>query len=108
MVNFASLLTSEQVERTHQAALEILEQVGVLVHNPKARQIFSKHGCQLNAETNIVKFPPSVVEEYRKLAPPKFTFYGREERLRPHHPGRPADCRYGQLSSEYHRSGDWA
>jgi len=78
MVNYASLLTSEQVERTHQAALEILEKVGILVHNPKARQIFSKHGCQLDTATNIVKFPPEIIEEYRKLAPAKFTFFGRE------------------------------
>jgi trimethylamine--corrinoid protein Co-methyltransferase len=78
MVNFASLLTSEQVERVHQASLEILEKVGVLVHNPTARQIFSKHGCQLDEETNIVKFPPDIIEEYRRLAPAKFTFFGRE------------------------------
>jgi trimethylamine--corrinoid protein Co-methyltransferase len=78
MVKFASLLTPEQVERTHQAALEILEKVGILVHNPKARQIFAKHGCKPDVETNIVKFPPSIIEEYRKLAPAKFTFFGRE------------------------------
>ncbi len=78
MVNFASLLTSEQVERTHQAALDILEKVGILVHNPKARQIFSTHGCRLDPSTNIVKFPPNVIEEYRQLAPAKFTFFGRE------------------------------
>lgn len=78
MVNFATLLTSEHVERVHGASLEILENVGILVHNPKARQIFSRHGCKLDNSTNIVKFPASVVEEYRKLAPAKFTFYGRE------------------------------
>jgi trimethylamine--corrinoid protein Co-methyltransferase len=77
MVKFATLLTPEQVERTHQAALEILDKVGMLVHNPQARQIFSKHGCKLEAATNIVKFPPSIVEEYRQLAPAKFTFLGR-------------------------------
>ncbi len=36
MVKFASLLTPEQVERTHQASLEILEQVGILVHNSQS------------------------------------------------------------------------
>jgi trimethylamine--corrinoid protein Co-methyltransferase len=77
MVKFATLLTPEQVERTHQAALEILDKVGMLVHNPQARQIFSKHGCKLEAATNIVKFPPSIVEEYRQFAPAKFTFLGR-------------------------------
>jgi trimethylamine--corrinoid protein Co-methyltransferase len=78
MVKFATLLTPEQVERVHQGALEILEKVGILVHNPTARQIFTKHGCRLDADTNIIKFPPAVIEEYRKLAPPRFTFLGRE------------------------------
>ena len=80
MVKFATLLTPEQVERVHQASLEILENVGMLVHNPKARQIFTKHGCKLDAETNIIKFPASVIEEYRQQAPARFTFYGREAR----------------------------
>ena len=80
MVKFATLLTTEQVERTHQAALEILEKIGILVHNPKARQIFVRHGCRVDAQTNIVKFPPSIVEEFRKI-PPKFTFFGREAKF---------------------------
>ena len=80
MVKFATLLTPQQVERVHQASLEILDEVGMLVHNPKARQIFTKHGCKLDAETNIVKFPASVIEEYRQQTPARFTFYGREAR----------------------------
>ena len=37
MIHFATLLTQEQVERTHAASLEILEKVGLLVRNEKAR-----------------------------------------------------------------------
>jgi trimethylamine--corrinoid protein Co-methyltransferase len=77
MVTFASLLTPDQVERVHQASLEILEKVGFHVHNPKARQIFDRCGCKVDSQTNEVKFPPAVVEEFRKLTPPKFTFFGR-------------------------------
>ncbi|MBN1147087.1 MAG: trimethylamine methyltransferase family protein [Anaerolineales bacterium] len=78
MLTYATLLTPSQVERVHQASLEILEQVGLQVHNPRARQIFSRCGCQVEAQTNTVKFPPEVVEEFRRMIPPKFTFYGRE------------------------------
>jgi trimethylamine--corrinoid protein Co-methyltransferase len=78
MLTFAALLDTEQVERVHQASLEILERVGLLVHNPKARQIFAAHGCQVDVQSNVVKFPPAVVEEFRKLIPPRFTFYGRD------------------------------
>jgi trimethylamine--corrinoid protein Co-methyltransferase len=75
---FATLLTEEQVKRTHEASLEILESVGLLVRNEKARAIFSKHGGKVEAETNIVKFPRAVVEKYRSMLPATFTFRGRD------------------------------
>ncbi len=78
MINFATLLTQQQVERTHSASLEILESVGMLVRNEKARTIFEKNGCRVNSETQIVKFPAAVVEKYRAMLPPAFTFYGRD------------------------------
>ena len=78
MSTFAELLTQEQVERIHEASLEILENVGLLVRNEKARTIFAKHGCMVDAETHIVKFPRKVVEEFRAMMPPTFTFRGRD------------------------------
>jgi trimethylamine--corrinoid protein Co-methyltransferase len=42
--SFARLLTSEQVEQVHEASLEILENVGVLVRNEEARELYIKHG----------------------------------------------------------------
>ena len=77
-MTFASLLTPEQVERVHEASLEILENVGLLVRNEKARDIFARHGCQVEAETQIVKFPGAVVEQFRAMMPPTFTFRGRD------------------------------
>ncbi|MGD0707452.1 MAG: trimethylamine methyltransferase family protein [Anaerolineales bacterium] len=78
MVNFATLLTQEQVERTHTASLEILQNVGMLVRNEKARTIFQKHGCKVNTDTQIVTFPPPVIENFRAMLPATFTFYGRD------------------------------
>ena len=80
MINFATLLTQPQVERTHAASLEILENVGFLVRNEKARAIFKQHGCQVEPESQLVKFPPAVVEKYRAMLPPTFTFHGRDPR----------------------------
>lgn len=77
-MSFATLLTPEQAQRIHDASLEILENVGLLVRYEKARAIFGQHGCKVDAETHIVKFPPAVVERYRKMMPPTFTFYGRD------------------------------
>ncbi len=81
MNTFALLLTPDQVERVHTASLEILEQVGLLVRNEKARALFARHGCKVDAETQIVKFPSAVVEKYRKMLPPTFTFCGRDPKF---------------------------
>lgn len=81
MKTFATLLTQEQVERIHSASLEILENVGLLVRNEKARKLFAQHGCKVDAETQIVKLPAAVVEKYRQMLPPKFTFRGRDPKF---------------------------
>ena len=38
MAAFFELLTPEEVERTHEASLEVLESVGILAHNARARE----------------------------------------------------------------------
>ncbi len=78
MTRFAELLTSEQVERIHEASLEILETVGLLVRNEEARSRFAEHGCRVDAENQVVKFPRAVVEHFRAAFPPTFTFRGRD------------------------------
>lgn len=80
MITFSELLTPQQAERIHEASLEILEDVGMLVRNEKARAIFERHGCQVDHETHLVKFPRKVIEEFRKMTPPKFVFRGRDEK----------------------------
>ncbi len=78
---FGTLLTEEQVQRTHEASLEILEKVGLLVRNEKARTIFAKHGGQVDAETHVVRLPHSVVEKYIRMFQPTFTFRGRDPKF---------------------------
>lgn len=74
----AELLTNEQVESIHEASLEILKNVGILVHNQEARQRFVDHGCQEDAGTEIIKFPRKVIEDILQSIPPTFTFHGRD------------------------------
>ena len=77
-MGFAELLTPHEVRRTHEASLEVLEAVGIAAHNPQAREVFKKHGCTVDAETGVVRFPAEVIETYRAMAPPSFTFRGRD------------------------------
>lgn len=78
-MSFAALLTQEQVEKIHDASLEILEETGLKVRFEPARELFKKHGCSVEEER--VKFPRAVVEKYRKLVPPSFTFRGRDPKF---------------------------
>ena len=80
-MSFAELLTREQIERVHEASLEILEQVGLKVRFKPARELFAKHGCVPEADGEIVRFPRAVVERYRKMMPPRFTFFARNPKF---------------------------
>lgn len=74
----AALLSPREVKAVHQATLEILETVGILVQNREARERFAAHGCQVDVESGLVRFPAAVVEEHRQAFPPTFTFHGRD------------------------------
>lgn len=78
VVTFAELLTPEQVERVHEASLEILENVGLLVRNERARSIFAHHGCRVDSASGVVRIPRTVVEHFRAAFVPQFTFYARD------------------------------
>lgn len=78
-MSFAALLTQDQVEKIHDASLEILEETGLKVRYEPARDLFKKHGC--NVDDERVRFPHAVVEKYRKMVPPSFTFRGRDPKF---------------------------
>lgn len=78
-MSYATFLTQEQVERIHEASLEILENAGLKVRYEPARDLFKKHGCTVEEER--VKFPRAVVEKYRKMAPSSFTFHARDPKF---------------------------
>ena len=74
LLNFSK----QEVEQIHEASLEILENVGILVHNENARGIYAKHNCQVDSKSLIVKIPRDVIEDHRKSFVPHFTFMGRD------------------------------
>jgi len=80
-MRFAAFLSQNEVEQVHEASLEILKHVGVLVRNPNARDIFAKHGCEINSENNVVKFSHRVVNTYRQAFVPTFSFKGRDPKF---------------------------
>jgi trimethylamine--corrinoid protein Co-methyltransferase len=81
IARYAELLTAEQIRRIHDLSLDVLEDVGLLVRNRKARDRFARFGCRVEADAEIVRFPRRVVEEFRAAIPPRFTFNARDERF---------------------------
>lgn len=77
-MQYFSYLENKDIQYVHEASLEILEEVGLLVRNEKARNRFAEHGCHVDHETEMVKMPSAVVEKYRAMVPPTFTFRGRD------------------------------
>lgn len=81
MYQFASYFSQKEVERVHEASLEVLENTGMYVRNEKARQIFVKGGCRVDNQSTLVKFPRKVVEECRKSFVPKYKFTAQNSDL---------------------------
>ena len=71
-------LSEKNIVKIHETSLRILEEIGVKVALEEALQIFKKHGAKVDGE--IVRIPPSVVEEALHLVPHRFLMAGREER----------------------------
>jgi len=77
-MNYFSYLTDDDIQYVHESSLEILEEVGLLVRNEKARKRFAEHGAIVDHETEMVRIPSAVVEKYRMLVPPTITLRGRD------------------------------
>ncbi|MCB1366791.1 MAG: trimethylamine methyltransferase family protein [Rhodobacteraceae bacterium] len=77
-MQFFSYLEESEVVRVHQASLEILAEVGLLVRNKKARRRFAEHGAVVDEATERVRLPAEVVETYRAMIPPTITLRGRD------------------------------
>ncbi len=56
-----NLLSSDEVETIHQATLRILAETGVVLTEPKARQLLVGAGARIHQ--NSVLLPPDLVEK---------------------------------------------
>ena len=70
------LLTAEQIKSFHTATLELLETVGIDVHNDGARQMLADAGARLK-DGHRVRIPNWLVEAAIQSAPSRITIYNR-------------------------------
>jgi trimethylamine--corrinoid protein Co-methyltransferase len=72
---YLSVLTEPQVRAIHLATLRILDEVGLVLTQPMAREILSGAGARVHGDR--VLLPPEVVEDALGLCPRQVTVRGR-------------------------------
>jgi trimethylamine--corrinoid protein Co-methyltransferase len=75
-----TVLSDDQVQLVHRAALDILWKTGVLVKAPAARALLKQAGAVVDQDTMICRLPADLVEGTLKKAPPEFTVHARNPR----------------------------
>ncbi len=72
------ILSEDQIQSIHQTALGLLEEIGVLVKEPRARRYFKQAGAVVDEDNMRVRIQPDIVAEAIKQAPSRFTLHARK------------------------------
>jgi trimethylamine--corrinoid protein Co-methyltransferase len=75
------ILSADEIEKIHVGSLEVLEETGISVADRRSRQILEDGGCQVDHETERVKFPPDLVQWAIDQCPDRFTLRARNPEL---------------------------
>ncbi len=70
------MLSEDQQKAIYQAALEILERTGAVIHDKESLELFEKAGCWVEGER--VRFPAGLTEWAVAAAPSRILMYDRE------------------------------
>src|SRR6202167_1900603 len=71
------ILTAEQVERILVAAFRILEEAGLEIRSPDAREVYRRAGALVDDETQMVRLGRDIVEAQLAHAPERFVLHAR-------------------------------
>ncbi len=72
------LLTDEQVQSIHNAALEILSQTGLKIENEEAMNLLENAGADVDRDRDIATIPPYLVNESIEKAPRSIRLSARD------------------------------
>ena len=71
------ILTAEQVERILVAAFEVLEEAGLEIRSPAAREVYRRAGALVDEATQMVRLGRDIVEAHLAHAPERFVLHAR-------------------------------
>jgi len=66
-------LSQQQLDQIHESSLEVLRKTGIRFEHNEARKILGDAGCDIDDSSEIVKFPPGLVEECLRRVPGSFS-----------------------------------
>ncbi len=72
------VLSPEDVQRIHQATLEVIEGVGVRFPSVKALDLWEQHGAAVDRETMVVRVRGELIEQALQAAPSVYTLAARD------------------------------
>jgi trimethylamine--corrinoid protein Co-methyltransferase len=72
------ILSDADVQRLHDATLEIIQTAGVRFPSTRALDIWEEHGATVDRDTMVVKAPGHLVEEALRHAPPSYVLAARD------------------------------
>ena len=72
------LLSDEQCARLHAGALRILQEVGLRITTPEARELLAGVGAELVDDEDLMTIPAKAVEDALSSAPSQVTIWNRE------------------------------
>jgi trimethylamine--corrinoid protein Co-methyltransferase len=71
------ILTETEKQIIHEKSLRILDEIGVMFHSQKARQILKKNGAKVDEASAIVTIPEELVRQALVFAPKSFRLGAR-------------------------------
>lgn len=71
------LLSEDAIEQIHQTALSILQEVGMAILSPKAREKFAAAGFDVEENSELIRFDKTLIESLVAKAPSSFTLHAR-------------------------------
>jgi trimethylamine--corrinoid protein Co-methyltransferase len=74
-----NVLTDDDVQRLHEAALALLDDPGILSESDLFLDIFERGGARVDRETRVVRLSPDMVQAAIESTPRSFVLYGRND-----------------------------
>jgi trimethylamine--corrinoid protein Co-methyltransferase len=91
-----SVLKPAEIERIHELSLKLLEETGIIVYYPPARELLRSEGASVDETRQLVHIPRRLVEQSLETAPRRVTLTSRND------PGK--DCLMAREGGHYART----